>query len=353
MVGRASTYSECHVTLLRANKSLCNGPWTGSQKALSRGREEASVRAMALHGSGCLRGSVFEGQQHHRPHCTRGKLSCYAFSGYTRQCPGGQRTYERVLRYPSGQVRRIRYPITDEEDTWPGDATSSYAEGWDPDRWDSLDIIQPTGQVIRTERSSSTRSSTATPVEKEQADEKVSSLPRSPAELLRHIQSDGYKQAQREQAQRVQSSFEILEGSPWLQSRPVFVLATQQRDSDQGLTYTLRVRVSKPEAESEISRVLGKKRPDGSALLSVSELRDGIVTFEDPDDAERYGNLLEAEGRLEVLVARVDSHELFRASQGVRSVVVLLRKGCHLPLPEQLSSALRSKRSLEDGLEDF
>lgn len=25
------------------------------------------------------------------------------------------------------QVRRIRYPITDEEDTWPGDATSSYA----------------------------------------------------------------------------------------------------------------------------------------------------------------------------------------------------------------------------------
>ena len=48
------------------------------------------------------------------------------------------------------------------------------------------------------------------------------------------------------------------------------------------------------------SQVLGKKRPDGSALLSVSELRDGIVTFEDPDDAERYGNLLEAEGRLEV-----------------------------------------------------
>lgn len=51
-------------------------------------------------------------------------------------------------------------------------------------------------------------------------------------------------------------------------------------------------------------------------------------------------------------MARVDSHELFRASQGVRSVVVLLRSGSHLPLPEQLSSALRSKRSLEDGLED-
>ena len=34
-------------------------------------------------------------------------------------------------------------------------------------------------------------------------------LPSSPAELLRHIQSDGYKQAQADQAQRVQESFEV------------------------------------------------------------------------------------------------------------------------------------------------
>ena len=32
---------------------------------------------MAVQGSGCLRHSVFEGQQHHGPHCTRGKLTCY------------------------------------------------------------------------------------------------------------------------------------------------------------------------------------------------------------------------------------------------------------------------------------
>ena len=47
--------------------------------------------------------------------------------------------------------------------------------------------------------------------------------------------------------------------------------------------------------------MLGKRRADGSPLLSVSELRDGIVTFEDGDDAERYGNLLEADGHMEVL----------------------------------------------------
>ena len=46
--------------------------------------------------------------------------------------------------------------------------------------------------------------------------------------------------------------------------------------------------------------MLGKRRADSSPLLSVSELRDGIVTFEDGDDAERYGNLLEADGHMEV-----------------------------------------------------
>ena len=46
--------------------------------------------------------------------------------------------------------------------------------------------------------------------------------------------------------------------------------------------------------------MLGKRRADGSPLLSVSELRDGIVTFENGDDAERYGNLLEADGHVEV-----------------------------------------------------
>ena len=37
----------------------------------------------------------------------------------------------------------------------------------------------------------------------------VTSLPSSPAELLRHIQSDGYKQAQIDQVQRVRGSFEV------------------------------------------------------------------------------------------------------------------------------------------------
>lgn len=51
------------------------------------------------------------------------------------------------------------------------------------------------------------------------------------------------------------------------------------------------------------------------------------------------------------MVARADAHELFRAAQSVRSVVVLLRSSSHLPQPEQLSAALRSKQSLEDNVD--
>ena len=66
-------------------------------------------------------------------------------------------------------------------------------------------------------------------------------------------------------------------------------------------------------------QVLGKKRADGSPLLSVSELQDGIVTFEDMDDAERYGNLLEADASTEVRIACL-SHTLIAVSIGPQAV---------------------------------
>ena len=47
-------------------------------------------------------------------------------------------------------------------------------------------------------------------------------------------------------------------------------------------------------------QVLGRRRPDGSALISVSEMRDGIVTFEDEAEAARFGALLEADRQAEV-----------------------------------------------------
>jgi hypothetical protein len=54
---------------------------------------------------------------------------------------------------------------------------------------------------------------------------------------------------------------------------------------------------------------------------------------------------------MQVFIARCDSHELFRTVQGVRGCVVLFRRDCTLPMPEQLATSLRGQRSFEDALD--
>ena len=135
-------------------------------------------------------------------------------------------------------------------------------------------------------------------------------------------------------------------------------------------------------------QVLKRRRQDGSSLIKVDQLRDGVVLFEDVADAERYSNYLEADnssqvnlGRirasqpantvdawtiyiccaplsqvtqrasnalLQVIIAECDSHDLFRNVQEVRGVVVLLRKGSNVPMPQQLAVSLRNKQSFEN-----
>ena len=48
---------------------------------------------------------------------------------------------------------------------------------------------------------------------------------------------------------------QIHTGSPWIQSRPVFVLIQQQPGTDVPLTYTLKTKVSWAAAEDELSKV--------------------------------------------------------------------------------------------------
>ena len=50
---------------------------------------------------------------------------------------------------------------------------------------------------------------------------------------------------------------QIHTGSPWVQSRPVFVLIQQQPGTDVPLTYTLKTKVSWAAAEDELSKVRG------------------------------------------------------------------------------------------------
>ena len=48
---------------------------------------------------------------------------------------------------------------------------------------------------------------------------------------------------------------QVLDGSPWVQSKPVYVLAASTREAPDGMTFTLRTRVARPRLENELTRV--------------------------------------------------------------------------------------------------
>lgn len=259
---------------------------------------------------------------------------------------------ERVLRYPDGRVRCIRYPLTATDIDAQSDqidVTHSYEEDWDPDRWDDIDW--PWEACGLWEGAASEKAAVATaavpPVQGSQALQKTRHTFNTPADLLRTLNAAGYLQAQQDLMKQVRNSYEIHTGSPWIESRPVFVLVQQQPNSEIPVTYTLKTKVSWTAAEDEISKVLKRRRADGSPLIQVDQLRDGIVLFEDVADAERYSNYMEAESNAQVLIARCDAHDLFRNVQEVRGVVIVLRKGANVPTPHQLAVSLRNKQSLE------
>ena len=81
-----------------------------------------------------------------------------AFSHPDRQYSGK----ERLLRYPDGRVRCIRYPkiaAEAERQAEQTDPTVSYEEDWDPDRWDDIDWAW---EVLSTQNAAGAgRSSTA------------------------------------------------------------------------------------------------------------------------------------------------------------------------------------------------
>jgi len=93
--------------------------------------------------------------------------------------------------------------------------------------------------------------------------------------------------------------------------------------------------------------VFGSTIPDIASKFEVNRIVDGLVAFESWEGAESYRDALEMEGHLEVSVAEVDSHQLFRMVQDVEGVAVLLREGAFVPQPPDLKSALLGKGSLE------
>ena len=59
----------------------------------------------------------------------------------------------------------------------------------------------------------------------------------------------------------------------------------------------------------------GRTKPDGDPLVASFQLKDGVVAFEDGDDAERFAQQLEAESSAQVWPFRCQS--LLYGSSGV------------------------------------
>ncbi|CAD7699879.1 unnamed protein product [Ostreobium quekettii] len=247
-----------------------------------------------------------------------------------------RRAHERVLRYPDGVVRRIRYPRVEGAEEERGGMVAGHLGyqrelSWDvPGLWGSVPLRDAGESAKR----------------KGLEEAKRSKLPESPAELLRYLRSEEYRAAERELQKRIRDSYEILEGCPWVAPRPLYVLAFRQPNREEPMTYTLRTRVWRDDTAAELAQMFRGSSAD--EFLSVGEVLDGVVAFQNQDDAQRFSDNLEAEGYTEVMIAIVDSHELFRNTREVKAVVVAMRNTGHLPFPSELAASLNSKRPLDD-----
>jgi hypothetical protein len=225
------------------------------------------------------------------------------------------------LRYPSGETRYIRYPVSatiDEEEE------ESSITAWDvTGLWSTVSL--------------SSR-------HKEPGDEQPALNLQETAAYLEGLFAASYES---QPLVDVDHSYQILHGCPWVLPRPLYVLTCKGKgsDADQDIRsmYTLRTKVQQEGAADALAKLLKKQHL--ADALEVAEMRDGVVVFEFDVDADRFASMLEEEGHSQVAVAEVDSHRLFRTVSDVQGLVVLLPHGTNIPAPYQLAASLKQKRS--------
>ena len=279
--------------------------------------------------------------------------------------------FERILRYPDGAVRTIRYPMPQD-----AKADAEFEDFWesDEDSWgvcrenddacqnsfvsveDALPGSAPHGLLwadeirVMLDAAASRHDSVVDALSSRGGSSAVSSaakeLPSSPAALLAFLQSPDYKREKEILQQRINASYCILTGCPWVEPKPVAVIASRKAGQEYAMTYTLPTRMTDEGQSAEMSQVLNM--PQLMSMVNVDHMREGVVCFEDIEEASEYLELLEDVGHLDVVVIEVDSHELFRMTRDVDAVVVLMGQGDLLPRPHQLAAALGGRASMDD-----
>lgn len=243
----------------------------------------------------------------------------------------------RVLRYPDGYERVLRYP-KDKKKVVANRASSTMAE----EHHSSWDIAgaRTAGEEAEPKPSASNFEQVQAVHRAEEEEEATlvetpSSIPNTPTELLRKQRSEEFLLSRKLEWDYVKSSYEVLDACPWPEPRPVWVLGSLD-PTGEAQTFTLRTRIAKGETESELEGLLGKR-------ISVSHLTDGVVAFGGREAADAFAE----ENGPDLLVFETSSGELFQMASEARAVVVLMKGLGAMPSARMLATVLRNQPELD------
>lgn len=271
------------------------------------------------------------------------------------RCVSGATTCERVLRYPDGHERRIRYPCPMAEELIVGDVQEHVCELEEEEETSvaeaSIDV-EYRGDVGTWNRTFEDSWDGSSVVGDEVSNMEEDGLPtQSPLELLRFVMSDAYKEKQKNEYEQVKNSFDICHGCPWPVPKMVYTLAVQ--DGQAAQVYAPRTRIFQEGVQSEMTMLLEEnRRKKGKVrktkpVIECSSMVDGVVIFQDESQALAFGRELEKHVGNKVILAEHDSHELFRNIIETKGVGVVMRKDCILPACGKLTTVLRNPTALD------
>lgn len=193
-------------------------------------------------------------------------------------------------------------------------------------------------------------------------------IPTTSDGFLKQVSSNAYDLRRQLEQNIDSSSYDVLEANPWRETpKPVYVLAQEENR-----LLTMRTRRARSEVERELGMLFPKRgsrrgrqgrqgrpssktREDESATsdsgfrMLVEDIREGVLVFEDEEEATRYCSLLDGQGKNCAGVAELDASDVFAVCQKTQRLAVLFRRGTTPPQPDRLQLNLKArKRSLED-----
>ncbi|POO03480.1 hypothetical protein TorRG33x02_006850 [Trema orientale] len=184
-------------------------------------------------------------------------------------------------------------------------------------------------------------------------------IPGTSDEFVKQVSSRAYDMRRHLQQTFDSSSYDVLDSNPWRDpSKPVYVLT--QRENQ---LCTMKTRRNRSEVERELGLLFSKggklrsgignqtkqSRSGSKFQMLVEDVREGVLVFEDENEAVKYCDLLQGGGKGCEGVAEIEASSVFDLVQKMRALAVLFRRGRTPPLPQSLELNLKArKRSLED-----